>query len=158
MTAMPTCDVIDAVPDAPSCDTQFRQFGRKRVTAGPIRTLKVFQDNGLVKNTLATPGNGAILVVDGGASLYSAPCGDMIATSAMENGWAGIIINGAVRDSALIATMDISVKALGTNPRKRAKDAKGEQDTVISFGGVDFIPGHYLYSDDDGIVVLPQAL
>ena len=82
----------------------------------------------------------------------------MIATSALENIWAGIIINGAIRDSALIATMDISVKALGTNPRKSAKDAKGEQDTVISFGGVDFIPGHYLYSDDDGIVVLPQAL
>ena len=158
MSTMPTCDVIDAVPDAPSCDTQFRQFGRKRVTAGPIRTLKVFQDNGLVKNTLATPGNGAILVVDGGASLYSALCGDMIATSAMENGWAGVIINGAIRDSALIATMDISVKALGTNPRKSAKDAKGEQDIVISFGGVDFIPGHYLYSDDDGIVVLPEAL
>lgn len=158
MTAMLTCDVIDAVPDAPSCETQMRQFGRKRVVAGLIRTLKVYQDNGLVKSTLASPGNGAVLVVDGGASVYSALCGDMIASSAIANGWAGIIINGAIRDSALIATMDISVKALGTNPRKSAKDGKGEQNITVSFGGVDFIPGYYVYSDEDGIVVLPEAL
>ena len=93
------------------------------------------------------------LVVDGDASVHTALVGDIIAGRGVDNGWAGVIVNGAVRDSAILRTLEIGIKALGTNPRKSAKDAAGEKDITVSFGGVDFVPGHILYADADGIVV-----
>ncbi|KPC52780.1 ribonuclease E activity regulator RraA [Amantichitinum ursilacus] len=153
-----TADLIDAVPDAPSCDTQFVHYGRKLKMEGRIRTVRVSGDNALVKQTLATPGAGAILVVDGGGSLHSALVGDLIATSALENGWGGLVIYGAVRDTAILQTLYFGIKALGSNPRKSAKSGAGDVDVPVGFGGITFTPGHYLYSDEDGIVVLPEPL
>ncbi|MBB5849984.1 ribonuclease E activity regulator RraA [Amycolatopsis umgeniensis] len=137
------------------CDTQFRQFGGHRKFSGPIRTVSCHEDNGLVKKLLNTPGEGSVLVVDGGGSLHSALTGDMIAKSAVDNGWAGVVVNGAVRDSAELAGLPLGVKALGTNPRKSSKAGVGAVDVPVGFGGVTFTPGDTLYSDDDGVVILP---
>ncbi|MEO3759899.1 ribonuclease E activity regulator RraA [Mycobacterium sp. B14F4] len=151
----PTADLVDEIgPDVRSCDTQFRQFGGRPVFAGPITTVKCFQDNALLKSVLAEPGNGGVLVIDGDASLHSALVGDVIAGLGVDNGWVGLVINGAVRDAATLRTLDIGIKALGTNPRKSSKTGDGERDVVVEFGGVVFEPGHIAYSDDDGIVVV----
>ena len=158
MTLKTTADLVDEFGDTlASCDTQLRQFGTRHQFAGPIVTIRCHQDNGLVKATLAEPGEGRVLVVDGGASLHTALMGDMIAASAVTNGWSGVVINGPVRDSAALATMDLGIKALGTNPRKSAKTGAGERDVTVEFGGVQFVPGRLLVADDDGVVVLPDG-
>ncbi len=150
----PTADLVDAIgPDVRSCDLQFRQFGGRSEFAGPISTVRCFQDNALLKSVLSGPGNGGVLVVDGSGSLHTALVGDVIAELARSNGWAGLVINGAVRDAAALRGIDIGIKALGTNPRKSTKTGAGECDVEISLGGVTFAPGEIAYSDDDGIVV-----
>lgn len=152
-----TADLYDEYEERlQSCDLQLRQYGGRRVFAGPIATVRCFEDNALVKAVLGTPGEGRVLVVDGGGSLHTALMGDLIAGSAVANGWAGVVIHGAVRDVAALAELDLGVKALGSNPRKSAKTGAGERDAVVSFGGVSFQPGARLVSDDDGIVVLPD--
>ena len=150
----PTADLVDDIgPDVRSCDVQFRQFGGRTRFAGPITTVRCFQDNALLKSVLSEPGSGRVLVIDGAGSLHTALVGDVIAELGRSNGWAGLIVNGAVRDAATLATLDIGIKALGTNPRKSAKSGAGERDVVVSLGGVDFIPGDLAFSDEDGIVV-----
>jgi regulator of ribonuclease activity A len=152
-----TADLVDEIgPDVRSCDTQFRQFGGQPMFAGPIHTVRCFEDNALLKAVLSEPGHGGVLVVDGGASLHSALVGDVIAGLGHSNGWAGIIVNGAVRDAATLRTIDIGVKALGTNPRKSSKSGAGERDIELEFGGITFFPGEFVYSDDDGIVVISR--
>lgn len=154
--AVSTADLVDEHGDALRvCDTQFRQFGGHASFSGPVRTVKCFQDNGLVKKLLNSPGDGAVLVVDGEGSLHTALTGDLIAQAAVDNGWSGIVINGAVRDSAVLATLPIGVKALGTNPRKSSKDAKGEVDVAVTIGGLTFNPGDQLFADEDGVALLP---
>ncbi|MEU5880381.1 ribonuclease E activity regulator RraA [Spirillospora sp. NPDC047279] len=154
-----TADLIDDFADElQSCETQFRPYGGHAAFAGPIATVRCFRDNGLVKQVLNTPGEGRVLVVDGGGSLASALMGDMIAASAVKNGWAGVVINGAVRDVAELRTLELGVKALGSNPRKSAKDGAGEVDQPVSFGGVEFRENDWLYSDEDGIVVAGRKL
>lgn len=149
-----TADLVDELgADARSCDTQFRQFGGRQAFAGAIHTVRCFEDNALLKSVLSEPGGGGVLVVDGGASLHSALVGDVIAGLGRSNDWAGIIINGAVRDAATLRTLDIGIKALGTNPRKSTKTGAGERDVGVEFGGIAFVPGEFVYSDDDGIVV-----
>lgn len=151
----PTADLVDDIgPDVRSCDTQFRQFGGRSEFAGRISTVRCFQDNALLKSVLSEPGGGRVLVIDGGGSLHSALVGDVIAELGRASGWSGLIINGAVRDAATLRTLDIGIKALGTNPRKSAKSGAGERDVVVSLGGVDFTPGDLAFSDDDGIVVV----
>ena len=151
----PTADLVDEIgPDVRSCDLQLRQFGGKSDFAGPITTVKCFEDNALLKSVLSEPGDGGVLVIDGDGSLHSALVGDVIAGLGLENGWAGIIINGAVRDAATLRTLDIGIKALGTNPRKSSKTGEGQRDIAVEFGGVAFVPGEIVYSDDDGIVVV----
>lgn len=155
MSDIATADLYDEHEEAlQSLDLQLRQFGGRRSFEGTIVTIRCFQDNALVKATLAEPGEGKVLVVDAGGSLHTAVVGDLIAASAVANGWAGIVINGVVRDSAVLATLDIGVKALGANPRKSAKTGAGERDVVVEFGGAVFTPGATLYSDEDGVVVL----
>ena len=150
----PTADLVDDIgPDVRSCDVQFRQFGARTHFAGPIATVRCFQDNALLKAVLSEPGSGRVLVIDGAGSLHTALVGDVIAELARSNGWAGLIVNGAVRDAATLATLDIGIKALGTNPRKSAKSGAGERDVVVNLGGVDFLPGDLAFSDEDGIVV-----
>lgn len=154
-----TADLIDEFGDElRSCETQFRQYGGRTTFAGPVATVRCRHDNGLVKRLLNGPGNGRVLVVDGGGSLATALMGDLIAGAAVRNGWAGVVINGAVRDVAALRTLDLGVKALGSNPRKSAKDAAGEVDVPVAFGGVEFRPGDWLYSDEDGIVVAERDL
>jgi regulator of ribonuclease activity A len=154
-----TADLVDEHADAvQSCDLQLRQMGGRRRFTGTIRTIRCERDNGLVKQTLAEPGEGCVLVIDGNGSLSSALVGDMIAGSAVRNGWAGLVVNGVVRDSEALAELDLGIKALGTNPRKSSKAGVGEVDVEVSFGGVTFSPGHTLWSDDDGILVAaPQG-
>jgi regulator of ribonuclease activity A len=126
--------------------------------SGPVRTVSCRHDNALVKQVLAEPGDGAVLVVDGGGSLHTALMGDVIAASAVAGGWAGVVIHGAVRDTVALAAMDLGIKALGSNPRKSAKAGAGEVDEPVEFGGVLFAPGAHLYSDEDGILVTRQPV
>jgi regulator of ribonuclease activity A len=150
-----TADLVDEHGEAlQSCDLQLRQFGGRRRFHGPIRTVACFQDNALVKKVLSGPGEGAVLVVDGGGSLHTALVGDLIAGLARDNGWAGLVVHGAVRDTEELAGLDIGIKALGSNPRKSAKLAVGQVDVPVRFGGVTFRPGEQLYSDEDGVVVV----
>jgi regulator of ribonuclease activity A len=150
-----TADLVDEHGEAlQSCDLQLRQFGGRRRFHGPIRTVACFQDNALVKKVLSEPGEGAVLVVDGGGSLHTALVGDLIAGLAQANGWAGLVVHGAVRDTEALGGLAIGIKALGSNPRKSAKLATGQVDVPVHFGGVSFRPGEHLYSDEDGVVVL----
>jgi regulator of ribonuclease activity A len=150
-----TADLVDEHGEAlQSCDLQLRQFGGRRRFHGPIRTVACFEDNALVRQVLSEPGDGAVLVVDGGGSLHTALVGDLIAGLAQANGWAGVVVHGAVRDTEALGGLDIGIKALGSNPRKSAKLAAGQVDVPVHFGGVGFHPGEHLYSDEDGVVVL----
>ena len=155
VTPRPTADLVDEIgPNVRSCDLQFDQYGARSQFAGPITTVRCFQDNAVVKSVLSEPGHGRVLVVDGDGSLHCALVGDVIAGLGVDNGWAGLIINGAVRDAAMLRTLDIGIKALGTNPRKSAKTGDGQRDVAVEFGGVLFAPGEIAYSDEDGIVVV----
>jgi len=136
----------------------FRSFGGRTRFAGPIRTLKVFEDNSLVRSTLETAGNGAVLVVDGGGSMRCAMVGDQLALLGVKNNWAGIVVYGCIRDSGPIAGMDIGVFALGTHPMKSVKKGAGDADIPVTFGGVTFTPGEYIYADEDGVIVSANAL
>jgi regulator of ribonuclease activity A len=154
----PTADLVDDIgPDVRSCDVQFRQFGARAQFAGPISTVRCVEDNALVKSVLSAPGDGGVLVIDGGGSLHTALVGDLIAELARSNDWAGLIVHGAVRDAPALRDIDLGIKALGTNPRKSGKTGTGERDVTVSFGGVEFVPGDIAYSDDDGIVVVAAA-
>jgi regulator of ribonuclease activity A len=153
-----TADLIDAHEELQSCDLQFRSFGRSQRFSGVISTVRCRHDNALVKRALSQPGAGRVLVIDGDGSMHCALVGDVIAGMAVSNGWAGIVVHGAIRDSAAIAMLDLGIKALGTNPRKSAKGGAGEIDLPVEFGGVCFTPGDYLYVDEDGIVASARAL
>jgi regulator of ribonuclease activity A len=151
-----TADLYDQYGEAlQSCELQFRQFGGRSAFSGPAVTVRCFQDNALLKSVLSEPGEGRVLVVDGGGSLHTALMGDLIAGLGVSNGWAGAIIYGAVRDVATLRTLDLGIKALGSNPRKSAKTGAGERDVPVSFGGITIQPGNTVTSDEDGIVVHP---
>jgi len=132
---------------------QLHDLGGRRAFDGPVRTVRCHRDNALVKEVLAAPGAGAVLVVDGGGSLESALVGDLIAGSAVENGWAGVVVYGAVRDRDALGALDLGVKALGTNPRRSAKEGTGEVDVPVTIAGVEFAPGRHLWADADGVLV-----
>jgi len=150
----PTSDIYDDLgEEIQSVAVQLRSFGGHRSFFGPVRTVRCFEDNALLKSIVSSPGDGAILVVDGGGSVARALMGDMIAQIAIDNGWAGVIIYGAIRDADLMAELPIGVKALGTNPRKSTKLGTGESDVVVEIGGASFRPGVIVYSDGDGILV-----
>jgi regulator of ribonuclease activity A len=136
-----------------SVSLQLQNLGGIAHFSGLVRTIRCFEDNGLVKQVLATPGDGAVLVVDGGGSLRSALMGDLIAASAVTNGWAGVVIFGAIRDRQALSGLALGIKALGSNPRKSAKLSEGEVDVVLTVDGVTFSPGVTLVSDEDGILV-----
>lgn len=154
----PTADLVDAIgPAVRSCDLQFLQFGGRAEFSGPITTVHCFQDNALLKSVLSEPGDGGVLVIDGDGSLHTALVGDVIAELGRSNGWSGLIINGAVRDASTLRSLDLGIKALGTNPRKSTKTGAGDRNVTVTLGGIDFRPGDVAFSDDDGIVVVgPQ--
>lgn len=134
------------------CEPGFSDYGGRRRFSGQISTIKCFEDNSLVREAVAEPGEGRVLVVDAGGSRRCAMLGDLLAAKAVANGWAGVLMYGLIRDSAEIAQMDLGVKALGTFPLKSVKKGVGERDVVVHFSGVTFSPGSYLYADEDGIV------
>jgi regulator of ribonuclease activity A len=154
-----TADLIDEYGEQlRSCAVQFRQYGGTLRFFGPVRTLKTREDNALIKTSLSQPGNGAVLVIDGEGSLQAALVGDVIAGLALANGWSGLIVWGAVRDTVALGNLDLGIKALGSNPRKSTKTGTGQLDIPIQFGGIGFHPGNWLYSDEDGIVVSDERL
>jgi len=150
---MKTADLIDDhAAELTLVHLPFRKFGKKPFFAGPVQTVKCFEDNSAVRAELETPGNGRILVVDGGGSTRVALLGDMLAELGVTKGWSGIVINGAIRDSVDINEMDQTVFALATSPVKSAKEGWGKAGYEISFGGVTFKPGDWLYGDADGVL------
>ena len=154
---MPTlADLCDAHEDVIEvCHVPFRDFGGRTAFSGPIRTVRCFEDNALVKQALSEPGEGAVLVVDGGGSLRRSLLGDKLATDAVRNGWAGVVVFGAVRDTAALGRMKLGIKALGTCPMRTVKRGEGLRDAPVAFGGVVFVPGDLLHADADGLAVLP---
>lgn len=133
-------------------------YGGRKQFWGKIVTLRCFEDNSLVKDLTAQPGDGKVLVVDGGGSMRRALLGDMIAEIAASNGWSGFVINGCIRDVDIIGELDIGVQALGVIPLKTEKKGIGAPDVPISFGGIDFQPGEYLYADNNGVIVSREPL
>jgi regulator of ribonuclease activity A len=140
------------------CEPIFGDYGGLTRFAGPAATVKCFEDNTQVKAALAEPGKGRVLVVDAGGSMRCAMLGDVIAQSAVDNGWVGVLMYGCIRDSGEIADMDLGVKALGTNPRKSQRRGEGQRDIPVAFAGVTFRPGDWVYCDEDGVVVADGPL
>ena len=154
-----TADLYDAFGDrCQSCETQFKQYGGRRAFSGRLQTVECLGDNALLRKTLESPSHGEVLVVDGAAYMGAALVGDVIARLAMDNGWSGVVIFGAIRDSNAVGQLNFGVKALGTNPRKSKKNGIGRVNVRVSFGSVTFVPGHWIYCDDDGILISAEKL
>lgn len=154
-----TADLYDEYGDSLQVAIpMFNNYGGVNRFSGVISTVKCHEDNTFVRSTLEQPGEGKVLVVDGGGSLRCALLGDMLAELGIKNGWTGIIVYGCIRDSAVIGKMDIGVKGVNTNPKKSLKKDIGERDIPVTFAGVNFIPGQYLYADEDGFVVSEKEL
>lgn len=154
MKTMKTADLMDNFEnELQSCEIQFINFGKRKVFHGPCRTVSCRNDNVLARRILEEKANGHVLVIDGGGSMSTALLGDNIAAIAQGNNWAGIIIHGAIRDTVALGTLELGVKALGSNPKKSNKEGFGELDLPLSFGGVTIHSGDWVYSDEDGIVV-----
>lgn len=154
-----TADLCDAHSDELQiAEPGFRRFGGQSSFHGEIVTIKLFEDNSLVRETLALPGHGKVLVIDGGGSKRCALLGDLLAATAVENGWNGIIVNGCIRDSADIADMPLGVIALDTHPLKSVKKGVGERDLPVRFASVTFRPGEYIYADEDGVILSSTPL
>lgn len=136
----------------------WRDYGSRRAFCGEVSTVHAFEDNSRVREAVHEPGRGRVLVVDGGGSLMRAMLGDLLAEQAVRNGWAGVLVHGAVRDSAALAAMALGVKALGTCPRKTERRGQGERDVVLSLAGQSVIAGQWLYADGDGVLIADSAL
>lgn len=153
---MSTSDLYDEhAATAETCETQFRSFGGVGAFSGRVATVRCLEDNVLVKQRASEPGDGRVLVVDGGGSLRCALVGDNVAGLALANGWAGLVLNCCVRDTAALAGLELGILAVGTNPKPSAKTGAGEVDVPVTFGGCTFAPGAMLHADGDGVVVVP---
>ena len=156
---IPTADLFDAHSNRLQVATSlFQDYGARRQFKGLITTLSVFEDNSLVRSALEQPSEGGVLVVDGNGSRRCALIGDRLGTLAVRNGWSGIVIHGCVRDTAELARLDIGIKALGACPAKSQKRGKGKIGVAVWFADVCFHSGHYLYADQDGIVLAKENL
>lgn len=139
-------------------DPVFRDFGAKRKFCGEIVTIRCFEDNSLLGETVRSPGRGRVIVVDGGGSLRRALLGDLLAAAAVENDWRGLLINGAVRDVEILETIDLGVKALAACPVKTDKRGEGQLEVPLRFAGAQLEPGQFLYADANGVVVARRRL
>jgi regulator of ribonuclease activity A len=154
-----TADLCDAfAPSLQLAQPLFHDYGGVSRFSGPIDTLRVFEDNALVGQALQTAGPGRVLVVDGGGSLRSALVGSRLAGLAHANGWVGLILYGCIRDSVETRRIPIGIKALNASPMRSGKTGAGDRNVSVSFAGVTFSPGHFLYADEDGIVVAERSL
>ena len=152
-----TPDLSDLNPRAQMLPFQFRSFGRVLVFGGQVATIRCFEDNSMVKEAVNEPGEGRVLLIDGGGSLAKALTGDLVAKSAMDNGWAGMVIVGAARDVEVIDTFNFGVKALGTSPVKTEKLGAGERGVTLKFDAVEVRDGGFLAADHNGVLVLDDA-
>jgi regulator of ribonuclease activity A len=153
-----TPDLSDAHPEVGVLARQWRDFGARRAFSGRAVTIKCHEDNSLVKAAVAEAGEGRVLVVDGGASLRRALLGDQVAETAARNGWAGCVIDGAVRDVEALAEIDLGIKALGACPVRTDKREQGLRDEVVEIGGARIAPGDYIYADANGVICSPAPL
>jgi regulator of ribonuclease activity A len=152
-------DICDEFPDAISVlEPLFSDYGKSRRFCGEIVTIKCFEDNSLVRDLVRTPGKGRVIVVDGGGSLRHALLGDLLAAAAVENGWSGLVINGCVRDVEILETLPLGIRALNCHPLKTEKRGEGQLNVAVSFAGVRFRPGQFLYADPNGIIIANQDL
>ncbi|MBU3694267.1 MAG: RraA family protein [Rhodocyclaceae bacterium] len=159
MTQFATADLCDAHEGrVVALESLLAHFGGVSCFCGPVQTVKAFEDNVLVKAELAKPGDGRVLVVDAGGSLRCAMVGDILAQMAVDNGWAGIVVYGAIRDSAAIGGMPLGVMALGTHPMKSIKKGAGDVGISVTFAGQTIRPGVWLYADDDGVILAEAPL
>ncbi|NND68448.1 MAG: ribonuclease E activity regulator RraA [Halioglobus sp.] len=158
MSTISTPDLSDEAPAARAIELQFINFGRVKRFGGPAVTIKCHEDNSLVKQCVDEPGEGRVIVVDGGGSLRRALLGDMLAEKAAKNGWSGLVINGAIRDVDEIGATTLGVQALGNCPLKTAKLGVGQRDITVHFGGVSITPGEFIYADNNGVLVSTEAL
>ena len=154
-----TPDLCDEYPELVQVvEPMFINYGGREQFCGEIVTIKCFEDNSLVRELVAEPGEGKVLVVDAGGSMRRACLGDMLAEKAVNNGWAGILMYGCIRDVDVISGLELGVQALGSHPMKTEKKGIGERNIAVTFGGVTFKPGEYLYADNNGVIVSPQSL
>lgn len=153
-----TTDLCDACDDAQACELPFMGFGKKRAFVGTIRTARYSQGLNVLRDLINQRGDDQVLVIDGAEAGWRALFGDIMAGLATRNGWAGVIVNGAIRDRVEIDDMDVGVKALGTAPRRAVIGGPGEMDVPVHFGGITFTPGARLVADEDGVIVLPPGL
>jgi regulator of ribonuclease activity A len=154
-----TADLYDRHGDEISVATPgLRHYGGRMRFCGPLVTVKVYEDNQLVREQLEERGDGRVIVIDGGGSLRSALVGDVLAQRAKDQGYAGIVVNGCVRDVVQCAQIDIGLMALASNPTRPKKKGFGERGVPVAFGGVKFTPGEWLYADEDGVVVSAKKL
>lgn len=159
MTQYITPDLCDEYPnDVQVVEPMFNNYGGRESFGGEIVTVKCFEDNSKVKELVDTDGKGKVMVVDGGASMRHALLGDMLAEKASKNGWEGIVIYGCIRDVDVIMQTDLGVQALATNPLKTDKRGLGDVNVTVKFGGVEFIPGQFIYADNNGVIVSAKAL
>ena len=157
--AFSTADITDDHRDAVQvAEPILRDFGGRRSFAGLIETIKTFEDNSLVRTALEESGEGRVLIVDGGGSLRCALLGDQLAALGEKNGWSGVIVHGCVRDTAILAEIDLGVKAIAPHPCKSEKLGRGERNVQLRFAGVVMEPGAYVYADTDGVLVSERAL
>ena len=155
----PVPDLCDEYPEAVRVlDPIFSNYGGHKRFSGLVVTVKCFEDNSLVKTLADTPGNGRVMVVDGGGSMHRACLGDMLAEKASKNGWSGFLIYGCIRDVDEISSIDIGVQALGAHPMKTEKRGVGEQQITVAFAGVTIHPNEYLYADSNGVIVSNTSL
>ncbi len=154
-----TCDISDQLhPHVQYLNPIFKSYGGKTAFSGRIVTIKCFEDNSLVEEALKMNGKGCVLVVDAGGSLRCAMLGDKRASDAIKNEWEGIVVNGSIRDSVMINSMTIGIRALGVCPQKSIKKGNGKRNLTVDFSNVKFIPNHYLYADEDGVIVIENKV
>lgn len=159
MTSIVLPDLCDAYGDAVTVlEPMFSNFGGRDAFGGPVVTIKCFEDNSLVAEQVAEPGQGRVLVVDGGGSLRCGLLGDNLAARAAAGGWAGVLVYGCVRDVDALAEIELGVQALAPHPRKSVKRGLGDLNVPVTFGGTTLRPGQYLYADNNGVIVADQAL
>jgi regulator of ribonuclease activity A len=158
MSELSTPDLSDGAPQARAIELQFGNFGARKHFGGQVVTIKCHEDNSLVKQCVGEPGQGRVIVVDGGGSRRRALLGDMLAEQAAANGWAGLVINGVIRDVDEIGASDLGVQALGTCPVKTEKLGVGQRDIAVLFGGVEICPDDYVYADNNGVLVSKKPL
>lgn len=157
--SLKTTDLSDLHPKkVQAAESLFRDFGGRKMFHGEIVTLKIFEDNSFVRKALEQNGESKVLVIDGGGSLRCALLGDQLGELAVKNKWNGVLVFGCVRDSEALSQLDLGIKALNTHPLKTEKRNEGQENITVRFAGVDFVPGTFIYADEDGVLVTSGRL